>query len=195
MKKIEKLRELVKDAYGQHLPTAADWAGWLYDKHVLIVADYAVALAVKHGANAELAEAAALLHDVADHIMKRSDPCHEEESLRLAREFMTQAGYFDDEINLVVDDAIKFHSCHGNERPRSKEGMVLAAADAFAHLKTNYYYIAVWSYGKEGRSLQDFREWALKKLDRDLYDRISFDDEREATRPDYDKLKELISSI
>lgn len=195
MAKIEQLRQLVKKAYGQKLPTAADWASWLYDKHVLVVAEYAVELAEKHGANVELTEAAALLHDLADYKMKRTNPAHEEEGLKTAREFMMQVGYSEDEIHLVVDDAIKFHSCHAGERPKSTEGLVLATADAFAHLKTNYYYIVAWSFGKEGRSLDDFKDWTLKKLDRDFYNKISFEDEQQNAQGDYEKLKELISRI
>lgn len=195
MAKIEQLRQLVKKAYGQKLPTAADWANWLYDKHVIVVAEYAVALAEKHGANVELAEAAALLHDLAGYKMKRTAPFHEEESLKMAREFMTQAGYSEDEIHLVVDDAIKFHSCHDDERPASNEGLVLATADAFAHLKTNFYYITAWTFGKEGKSLNDFKAWVLKKLDRDLYNKISFEDERQNAQADYDQLKAFIGTM
>lgn len=195
MEKIEKLRDLVRDAYERHLPTADPWSDWLYENHVLVVARYAVELAQRRGANVELSEAAALLHDLADFKMERVNPNHEAESLRLAREFMEQAGYGEEIIALVVDDAVKFHSCHGDDRPKSIEGLVLATADAFGHLKTNFYFFAAWFFGKDGRTLEQFREWSLKKLDRDLYNKISFEDEREATRADYEKLKELISRI
>ena len=195
MTNIEHLRQLVREAYEQKLPTADPWSGWLYENHVLVVAKYAVEIAEKYGADVELAEAASLLHDLADFKMERVNPDHEAESLRLAREFMEQSGYDDQDIALVVDDAIQFHSCHGDEKPQSKEGLVLATADAFAHLKTNYYFFAAWFFGKDGRALEDFKEWSLKKLDRDLYNKISFEEERHDAQGDYEKLKELIGRI
>lgn len=195
MTKIEQLRQLVKDAYCQELASADDWAVWLYRGHVLVVAQYAVELAQKYDANVEFAEAAALLHDLADFKMKRADPSHEEESLRLAREFMEQVGYSEEEIALIVDDAIKFHSCRGDERPQSNEGLALATADALAHLKTNFYIVTAWLFGNSDRSLEIYKEWALKKLEKDFYNKISFEEERQNVRAEYEKLKDLIGKI
>jgi HD superfamily phosphodiesterase len=149
-------------------------------------------LAEKYGANAELAQAAAMLHDIADSQMSRKDPRHEAESLELARELMTEISYPADEISLVVDDAIRYHSCRGDERPKSKEGLTLATADSLAHLQTDFYIYATWAYGKD-RSLEALKEWALKKIDRDLSEKIAFEDERQAARTDHDMLKALFS--
>jgi len=106
---------------------------------------------------------------------------------------MAEFGYTDDEIALVVDDAIRYHSCHGDERPKSKEGLVLATADSLAHLQTNFYVFASWFFGKLDRDLDSLRDWVLKKIERDLNSKISFDDIREEARPDYEMLKRLFS--
>jgi hypothetical protein len=45
------------------------------------------------------------------------------------------------QIELVVDDAIRLHSCYDGNRPASLEGQALAAADALAHLKTDFYVL------------------------------------------------------
>ncbi len=124
--------------------------------------------------------------------MARANPGHEERSLAIARQVMTDAGFSDDEIQLVVDDAIRYHSCHGDERPESKEGLILATADSLAHLQTDFYIYATWAFGKT-RSLEELKEWSLKKIERDLNNKISFEDEREAARPDYNMIKELFS--
>jgi putative nucleotidyltransferase with HDIG domain len=159
----------------------------------VVVTRSAKAIAERKGANVELSQVAALLHDIADYTMKRANPEHEAESLKIARELMEKHGYTKDEIALTVDDAIRYHSCHGSERPKSKEGLILATADSLAHLQTNFYVFATWEFGKSGRSLEDLTAWVLKKIERDLHNKISFDDIREEARPDYEYIKDLYS--
>lgn len=192
MTKLDTLQQKVAELYNSKNDGRADWADWLYGNHVLIVANYAKELAPKYEADSELAHAAALLHDIADYKMKRGNPAHEEESLKIAREIMEECGYSEEEVKLVVDDAIRFHSCHDGERPQSQEGLVLATADTLAHLKTDFYIFATWALAKQF-TLDEVKAWVLKKLDRDLNNKISFDDIREDARPDYERLKTLYS--
>lgn len=192
MTKLDTLRQKVQDLYAEKQPTRADWADWLYDNHVVLVAKYAKELAEKYEANAELAEVAALLHDIADHKVKRFDPNHEEESLTIARQVMEECRYTTAEIELVVEDAIRYHSCHGHDRPKSKEGLVLATADSLAHLKTDFYIYATHAMGRDS-SLDEVKQWVLKKIDRDFNNKLCFDDERENCRPDYEIIKTLFS--
>jgi putative nucleotidyltransferase with HDIG domain len=192
MEKLAKLEQKVKELYDGDNPNRAEWASWLAENHVFVVADYATDLAKKYKANVELTRAAALLHDIADVKMKRDDKTHEEESLRMARELMQEAGYDEDNVRLVVDDAIRYHSCHGDERPVSIEGKILATADSLAHLKTDFYVFATWALGRES-TLEEIKSWVLKKIDRDLNNKILFDDERKDATPDYNLVKELFS--
>ncbi|HVU59354.1 MAG TPA: HD domain-containing protein [Candidatus Saccharimonadales bacterium] len=192
MSKLEQVQDKVRKLYLSKNSNRDEWSDWLYDNHVLVVAKNAHELAKKYGANEELSEVAALLHDIADVEMARSDSAHEERSLAIAKEVMAEADYTDDEIALVVDDAIRYHSCHGDERPKSKEGLILATADSLAHLQTDFYIYATWAFGKT-RSLEELKEWSLKKIERDLNNKISFEDEREAARADYEMIKELFS--
>jgi putative nucleotidyltransferase with HDIG domain len=193
-KRITELSDNVRSLYESNDPNqAADWVDWLADNHVFVVADYAGTLAKTYGANEELARAAALLHDIADVRMKRTNKSHKEESLRMARELMQKLDYSEDEIKLVVDDAIRYHSCHGDERPESVEGKVLATADSLAHLKTDFYLFAMWALGRRGMTPDEIKQWTLEKLERDLQVKIFFDEARESCRPDYEMLKELFS--
>ena len=192
MNKLEQVQFKVRDLYTNKDPGRDEWTDWLYDNHVLVVAMYARKLAKKYGANEDLSEAAALLHDIADAKMARIDPNHEEASLEIARRIMTVVGFSAEEIALVVDDAIRYHSCYDGKKPNSKEGLILATADSLAHLKTDFYVFAAWAFGKT-RTLDELKEWAIKKIDRDLYAKISFDDEREDARADYNSIKEFFS--
>ena len=165
MTKLDKLEEAVKKLYEAKNPERDGWADWMVDNHVFLVADYATDLANRFGANTDLARAAALLHDIADCKMSRMDPGHEDESLKMARELMIQSGYTEEEISLVVDDAIRYHSCHDGKSPESIEGKILATADSMAHLKTNFYIHAAWAFGKT-KTLQQLKERILKKIKR-----------------------------
>ena len=192
MRNLEQLEAKVKALYASNEPDRADWASWLIDNHVLVVADYATGLALKHGADLVLSRAAALLHDIADVRMKRNNKDHVEESLRIARGLMSDFGFSEEDITIVVDDAIRFHSCHDQERPSSLEGKILSTSDSLAHLKTDFYIFATWALGREN-SLEEVKSWTLKKLERDLNTKIFFDDVREDVRPDYETIKKLFS--
>jgi putative nucleotidyltransferase with HDIG domain len=192
MTRLDRLKLEVESLYRQKLPTRALWADWLYDNHVLVVAEYAKKLAKKYKADIELSEVAALLHDIADYKMSRDNPKHEAESLEIARKVMSNNGYTPNEIELVVDDAVRFHSCHGNERPKSTEGLILATADSLAHLKTDFYIHATMAEGQK-TTLEEIKDWVLTKIERDLNNKISFDEEREDARTDYELIKNLFS--
>ena len=192
MTRLENLLEQVKGLYEEKLETRDEWADWIYPNHVVIVTNNALLVAERFGANSELSQVAAVLHDVADYKMARINPDHENESMNIARDLMKNCGYADDEILLVVDDAIRYHSCHGNERPSSLEGLVLATADSMAHLQTDFYIHATWAMGSS-KSLDEVKVWALSKIERDLNNKIYFDDIREEVRADYEIIKALYS--
>jgi putative nucleotidyltransferase with HDIG domain len=192
MARLDGLRHKVEALYTAKQMGRDEWADWLYPNHVLVVTANAKVLAKRFDANVELSQVAALLHDVADFKMKRRNPEHETESLKVARQLMGEFGYTGQEVSLVVEDAIRLHSCHGSERPQSKEGLVLATADSLAHLQTDFYVFATWGPGKE-RTLEETKTWVLQKIERDLSNKISFDEVREEARPDYELVKALFS--
>lgn len=194
MTRVEKLEKIVRELYGTKDLNRADWADWLINNHVLIVADYANSLSQKYGGNAELAMVAALLHDIADVNTKRDDENHEQKSIDIARNIMQQVGYDKQEITLVIEDAIGNHSCHNGEQPKTIEGKILSTADALAHLKTDFYIFAMWALDNK-LSFEDRKKWVLKKIDRDINEKICFDDIRNDTMNDYTLLKNLFSRL
>lgn len=192
MDKLQTVEKKVKNLYQEKDPNRADWADWMLDNHVLIVADNATQLAKKYKANEELARVAALLHDIADAKMKRENKEHEALSLKIARELMTEAGYSEEDIKLVVDDAIRYHSCYDNEQPASLEGKILSTADSIAHLKTDFYLYATSRLGSI-LSFEDVKKFVLDKIERDINNKMFFADVKEDLRPDYNRIKELFS--
>jgi putative nucleotidyltransferase with HDIG domain len=155
------------------------------------VADNALALAGRFGAKPDLVRAGALLHDIADAVMNRNADklAHANKTLEIARDLMDAAGFALTDIKVVLDDALPRHSCHGNTRPATAEGKVLATADAMAHLQTDFYVHGVWGFGVEDISLEEAKRWALEKIERDYRIKIQFDEIRKLCEPDYRALK------
>lgn len=191
---IDELERLVRQKYEAQNPQRADWCDWLYGNHVFIVTEMAEDLAGRKSIDVELSKAAAMLHDIADTEMDRFDPEHEERSLQIGRELMHQAGFSEDDIAIVIDDAGKFHGCHDGITPKSDVGKVLATADALAHLDSDFYDHFQKERLKE-LGLDGYKKKVLSKLERDFNQKIMFDDVRERVRPNYERLKTHIESL
>ncbi len=192
MNRIESLKEKINNLYLAKNPKRADWSDWLHTNHIFVVAEYAEKLAERYGANKELAVAAAMLHDVADSVMSRFFDNHEEKSSKIARELLTESGFTNQEIQIIVEDEIKLHSCHSGKFPQTLEGKVMATADALAHLKTDFYEHATQAM-KANKTPTEISQWALPKIERDFNNKIFFKEVRDEVRPYYEKLKSKFS--
>lgn len=189
MNRLEKLKQRVAWLFEAKSHARDEWADWLWSEHQPYVANTARKVAVRFGANAELAEAGGWLHDIADAVMSRFADGHAETSMSMARQIMQDVGFSEDEIAIVVDDALRLHSCRDGKVPRSLEGKVLATADALAHLTTDYYQTTsrLWA---ERETPQVAKERVLSKSTRDFNDKIRFDEIREEVRPNYERIQE-----
>lgn len=194
MLRLDTLEKKVRELYEARNPNRAEWANWLYSNHVFVVAENAGAFCRRFGGDPELAMAAGMLHDIADTVMERENPNHEAESVKIAIRLLNEAGYTDDDKKIIVDDAIRFHGCHGADTPRTPEGKAMASADGCAHLATKFYDYAVEA-SKPSMTDEEIRQWALPKLDRDFKAKIFYDEVREDVRSRYEQLKEKFSIL
>jgi HD superfamily phosphodiesterase len=196
MSRIESLKKRIDALYlDKNTSRAKDWADYLHASHVYKVADKARELAERFNANADLSVAAAMLHDVADAVMPREDPRHEQESMKIARSLLRACEFRDDEIAIIVDDAIKHHSCRGADRPETLEGKVMATADAVVHLQTDFYDFAVKNFTDRGETSRDISPWGLEKTDRDFNKKIFFPEVQEEVRPDFERERRRFASL
>jgi len=173
MKRIEKLSEKVSELYKAKHEGRADWAGYMYDSHVFVVSKYAQELSKRFGVQNDLAEAAAILHDIADAVMSRFDSEHEKKSLEIARAFLSETDYSSDEIEIIVDDIIANHSCYPGHLPQTLEGKIMATADAKAHIDTDFYNFASDQMSVV-KTQEEIKNWILEKIDRDFNVKIFF---------------------
>jgi HD superfamily phosphodiesterase len=189
-KNIEQLKQQVIELYERKHPDRADWCDWLYENHIFLVADFAHALAIRVGANPKLVSAASILHDIADALMKRENFGHEAKSLEIAEQLLPQNGFSKEEIEVVVNDALRFHGCKNGQYPKTIEGRVFSTADAMAHLRSSFYNYALSSMLKT-RSIEEIKKWALPKIERDYKNKIFFEDIRIEFKADYDRSRGL----
>jgi HD superfamily phosphodiesterase len=188
MIKHQKVADLVEKTYQN---SSQDFAKWMWENHVPIVASNTEELSHRFNANADIAVAGAWLHDFGDAFVDRHSNEHDEVSKVEATKVLNASGYSDDEIKKVLGEVILPHSCKDGFLPTTIEGQVMATADALAHLTTDFYVQFAWKHLPEGKSYEQYLEWVAKKLERDCHDKIFFDEVREEVRHRYVVLKEV----
>lgn len=194
MDRLAKVKNEIDSLYLAKKEGRADWADWLYSHHIFSVAEQAGEIAERFGGQKELAMAAGMLHDIADAVMSRFEAQHRIESERMAKDILYLAGYSAEEISIVVDDAIALHSCRNHTSPKTLEGKAMATADAVVHLQSIFYAFA-YEKMKGQKTIDEIKAWALPKIERDFNEKISFDEIRNETRQDYERLKAFFSNL
>lgn len=98
--------------------------------HVLRVRRVALQIARRVGADLEIVDAAALLHDAADAVPTEAGARsqHELSSAELARHVLENEGWPEEEVEQVLH-CIRSHRYRGSEEPHSLEAQVLFDAD------------------------------------------------------------------
>jgi putative nucleotidyltransferase with HDIG domain len=192
MQKLDVLRQKVEKLYTANNPDADVWIDWAYPNHVLVVANLTEKIAKTQGANIELAVAGALLHDIADAVMARVTPDHEAKSLAMANGLLQESGFSEDDTSFVVNEIIRPHSCKGL-MPTELEGKVMATADGAAHFLTDFYPLFCWRHYGPRDDYEVFKDWMLRKMEKDFTKKLFFDDVKQEVLPHYEALKLVFS--
>lgn len=195
MKKIAIVKQKVEKLYLKKNSKADPWAKWAYSNHVLVVAKNSANLAIRLNASEELSTIGALLHDIADTEMPRSNPKHEKVSFNISSQILKGAQYSDLEIETILNEIIAPHSCN-DIKPSTIEGKILATSDAMAHLQTDFYLYFCWQHwGAKGnlKEFSEYKNWVLKKIEKDFHQKIQFEEIREELEIDYSASKRLFS--
>lgn len=192
MQRLDTLRQEVEQLYTAGNPDADVWIDWAYPNHVLVVADLAQRIATTHQADAELAVAGALVHDIGDAVMARKHPDHQARSLAMAADLLRKCGFNPDETDFVVNEIVKPHGCN-EVLPTTLEGKAMATADGAAHFLTDFYLVFCWRhYGPED-DYEAFKAWARPKIEKHFHTKLFFDDIKEEVAPHYEALRLLFS--
>ena len=195
MTKLACLEEKIRALYESKSESRADWADWLFETHVFRVAEEAKQLAEKYNADIEISTAAAMLHDIADAVMARTEPNHEAESLAIAEQLLKECAFGETGIEQILTDILPHHSCRPGALPKTLEGKVMAGADALVHLESDFYEEAEKKIIAEGRSVPEFKTWMQEKIDRDFTAKIFFPEEQERVRARYEELTRHVAAL
>src|SRR3989338_3985751 len=123
-------------------------------------------------ADAEVCILAALLHDIARVKGIWDDPELMESSFEMTEEIMKRHGYDNESID-AVKEAIRFHSCREG-KPRTKEGKVLATADALAHIMSDFYFILPFKKLRMASDAESYQKLVSSKIEMDFNKKIFF---------------------
>ena len=196
MTRIDTLSHLVREFYESHRDTWIPyWTEYLYEHHIFFVAEEARKLSEEFQVDPEYSMAAALLHDIADALVERTHPDHMQISERIALDLLEKAGYWKEEIDIIVYDIIAKHSCRNGVKPESIQGQIMTSADAIFHLVSDFCEFAIAQKLKKGESRESIKNWWLAKIERDFFVKICFDKVRERYRTDYERCKKLFQEI
>jgi putative nucleotidyltransferase with HDIG domain len=135
---------------------------WIY--HVVIVVKYAKILAEKLGADKEIVEISALLHDYAS--IKDSSMYKEHHMYGAieAEKILKGFNYPEERINKIKDCIIQHRGSVPLDRT-TKESICIASADAMAHIDQVPSLLHLVYY-KRKMDVNEGANWVIKKLER-----------------------------
>ncbi|MEK6887322.1 MAG: HD domain-containing protein [Candidatus Aenigmatarchaeota archaeon] len=191
MKNVESIKNEIKVLYANSSNECM--RTWFYEGHVIVVAKYAEEISKKVGANTEIAILGALFHDIARAWGVEKDPNLMQESIRKTEEIMKKNDYTNEDIKKVKETLIN-HSCR-RTLPKTKEGKVVATADALAHLMTDFYVLLGFNRWKNAKDYEEYQKWALEKIERDFKKKIFFKQYKFIAKKRYEALKNVFGGF
>lgn len=136
----------------------------IWTHHIVYVIKYAKLLADRLGADQEIVEIAAILHDYASIINKGFKEDHHIIGAQLAGEILSEHGYPMNKIG-IVQSCILSHRASKPQEQLSPEAHCIASADGMAHIDQiiSLFYVA---YKEQDMGIDAGRLWVKDKLER-----------------------------
>ena len=182
---IEQVREFVENECKK--PTSK-YGYEPYSFHFVPMHNYAKMLAEKIGADIELVEVAAWLHDIGSIIRGRND--HHITGAAIAEEKLRALGYPEEKI-ILVKDCILSHRGSVIMEKQTKEAKIIADADAMSNFD-NIGGIFRAAYSFENRNQGEGIKEVLRKLT-NCFNKLSTDEAKEIIRPKMEAAKLLFN--
>lgn len=159
---IEAIRELVRETCAAET-NASGYAAWTH--HIVVVVENSLKLAEKLGADKEVVELAALLHDYASVLNVEWVEEHHLHGAKLAEEILQRYNYPEEKLDNVVH-AIAAHRSSRKFPRVTIEAKIVASSDAMAHIQMAYEMLH-YAYAIKKMSPDEGAEWVLAKITRD----------------------------
>ncbi len=160
--------------------------------HFVPVRNYSVKLAELTGADAEVVELAAWLHDLG-RVKYGTTENHHLTGAEEARKILKKLGYPEKTIK-HVEDCILTHVCEeGMKRPQTIEARITASADAMVHYDTIPWLLSV-SFKKHKGDIKQSVEWVLEKVNRGWEKKILVPEGKKMVEDKYKAARLLLES-
>lgn len=184
MRIVEKITEVVREKSERY--KAEDAAGYdFWANHIRYVYDEATKLAEKYGADIEIVQLGALLHDIAliDRVGTKVD--HHENGRKIADEILTAQGYPEERKERVLNCVLHHRSSKNAE---NIEEICVCDADVLAHFDNIPMLIsaAIKAGLKSPEEIREFLKGAFEK---------DFNDLSEKTRPGFEERYRMIIEV
>jgi len=175
---LNKIRELVKKE--------AEESDWKY--HIVPVVKYAKKLAKILNADEEIAELAALLHDIGR--FKHGSEDHDITGGPEAEKILIENGYSPEIID-EIKHCVASHRGSKDVPPQTTIAKIIANADAMAHFDV----LPVFFYWRSKKqSFVDAFGWVEDKIDRDWNKKLTLPEAREMMAGKYEAIKLILSA-
>ncbi|WP_308011344.1 HD domain-containing protein [Clostridium tagluense] len=138
------------------------YEGWAC--HIVSVVKYAKILAKRLGANEELVEIAALLHDYASVKDKNMYEQHHIYGAIEAEKILKELDYPKEKIE-IIKDCILCHRGSVKKQQKTKEAVCIASADAMAHIDQVPSLLHL-AYHNKKMEVKEGAEWVSGKIER-----------------------------
>ena len=165
------ITELIKKELLERVNAAKEVEGYdFWEEHIKFVVNNAVDLAKKYGADVEIVELGALLHDIAMPSNVGSREEHHIYGAKIAEELLMKYNYPQDRIERVKQCVLNHRG--SKDFPRnSLEEKIVADADVMSHFDSIPALFNL-AFKKLNLDLHEGTEYVKKKLERD-YNKLS----------------------
>lgn len=182
MSKIEKIRKLVKSRFKE--------SDWKY--HMLPVVKYTKKLAKIYKVDGEIAELAALLHDIGRVDIKH-DEDHHIVGIPEAEKILKKFNY-PDEVIKEVKHVVTSHRTSKGPKPKTMIAKIVANADAMAHFDILPVFFW-WRKSRKEYSFEDTLQWVENKLKNDWKKKITLPEAKKISEKNYKANRLLLDSL
>ncbi len=176
---LNKVREIVKAESPERM--------WKY--HILLVVKYSKLLARKLGANEELAEIGALLHDIGR--IRVGEENHEITG-PLEAEKILKGLNFSQTIIDEIKHCIESHRSSKDTKPRTIIAKIIANADAMAHFDIIPVLLQIGL--ERAGNIETATVWLMEKLERDWNKKLTIPEAKKLVQKKYQAAKLLLNS-
>jgi len=185
---VNKVREFVLEKCEKHKKNPK-WGYYDYwNDHIKRVVHHAVNLANQYGADAEIVELGALLHDISMPAEYGDRSEHYIYSAEMAETLLTELNYPQDKLD-IVRKCVYNHSGRNAHLRNTPEETCVSDADALAHFDRipSLFKLA---YNISNMSLEEGREYVKERLQGD-YNGLS-EQSKIAYKEKYEKIIEIV---